>query len=805
MDLSTFTAKYPKFAAELNKKNKPSWLVKLTKSEQFSEQTLQADWAANTAQSNMDWTTSMGNLQLAETTIPDVEQTSGNTWATLATKTFPNQMLQFIHWQSFKTGQTGDRFLNIISAFLKGNDNGGSTLATVTLSLYAADKTTVLSSGVLLRISNATGTWYDFDFRNQNITLSPNSVYWIQFYGLADFTSGVSASVNLYYQNADVYADGQLDFNTTSNIGDAAFKVTLASLTGNFYQASGYLTTQNFDVGSTPTVDGEWQITNIVPDNGTITYQAWASDSGLFTGEETNLGAIVDGTPIIVLKRYYRVKASFTANTSQDRTPVLQGVIASFTQWLKISNRHSLGYEAVLSKVSGLSSAIDDFNLSTISQVTLTTGFTKSVSNWLATSYPKNKNVEVLLGFDVPGFTEYDYIPYFTGQVDDWNISTGDEVTIILKDAQKEWTAKVPKTWNSTYNDVPYVNMHHCDVILDVLTNKVGVRQSKIDIDSINSVKASIPNWKVNRIITGNPEESKQILEDLRQLMGCYFIPQGNGKIKLKKYDPAETPIAELTADNTFKFEFRGNAKSLYNKIVHYFGWDGSGTDAKNFKQVIWALDSASIANWDEESQKEIKDKWTKQRLVVGTNGNDFMLIQSHTATAATRPIDGASWPPLLVVGTDGNDYRLISSHTAAAGNEPVTGASWATYWVSNGTTGSGVAWEAGKLYLLQSDYWEDNQTTGLGETWVDGTYYELQPETLDIALRTRYAKPCSIIYQVNVDLSLIYLECGDLVTASHPRAPSSDFTGISAAKYQIIQRNLDPAKDAVILTLLEV
>jgi hypothetical protein len=751
MDLSTFTAKYPKFAAALKKKNKPSWLVKLTKSEQFSEQTRQADWAANTAQSNMDWTTSMGDLQLAETTIPDVEQTSGNTWATLAQMDHSGvPMVQTIHWQSFKTGHPVDRFLDVVSAFLSGNDSGGSGsfVARVTVAVYAADKTTVLTSGLLSYINSVSGAWYDFDFRAQNIILSPDTVYWVRFYGEAVSISSISAAhVSLYYQNSNVYADGQLDSDTTSNIGDAAFKVTVASMTGSYYQASGYLTTQNFDVGSTPTVDGEWQITNIVPDDGTITYQAWASDTGLFTGEETNLGTIVDGTPITVLKRYYRVKASFTANTSQDRTPVLQGVIASFTQWLKISNRHSLGYEAVLSKVSGLSSAIDAFSLSTISQVTLTTGFVKSISNWLATSYPKNKNVEVLLGFDVPGFTEYDYIPYFIGQVDDWNISAGDEVTIILKDAQKEWTAKVPATWNSSYNDVPYVDMHHCEVILDVLTNKVGVRQSKIDIDSINSVKASIPNWKVNRTITGNPEESKQILEDLRQLMNCYFIPQGNGKIKLKKYDPDEAPVAELTADNTFNFEFRGNAKSLYNQIAHYFGWDGSGTDATNFKQLFISLDSSSVTNWGETSQKEIQDKWTQK---------------------------------FLVVGSDGHDYLLIKTHTAASTNEPITGADWATYWADNGTT-------------------------GLGATWADSTYYELQPETLGLALRTRYAKPCSIIYQVNVDLSLIYLECGDLVTASHPRAPSSDFTGISAAKYQITQRNLDPAKDAVILTLLEV
>ena len=50
----------------------------------------------------------------------------------------------------------------------------------------------------------------------------------------------------------------------------------------------------------------------------------------------------------------------------------------------------------------------------------------------------------------------------------------------------------------------------------------------------------------------------------------------------------------------------------------------------------------------------------------------------------------------------DGNYYRCILSHTASAANRPVTGASWATYWVSGSPTYSGNVryWTSGIPYF---------------------------------------------------------------------------------------------------------
>lgn len=54
---------------------------------------------------------------------------------------------------------------------------------------------------------------------------------------------------------------------------------------------------------------------------------------------------------------------------------------------------------------------------------------------------------------------------------------------------------------------------------------------------------------------------------------------------------------------------------------------------------------------------------------------------------------------PSLVVGTDGNDYACILSHTSNNRNKPITGALTATYWLATGITGKGGIWQNGIGY----------------------------------------------------------------------------------------------------------
>ncbi len=64
-----------------------------------------------------------------------------------------------------------------------------------------------------------------------------------------------------------------------------------------------------------------------------------------------------------------------------------------------------------------------------------------------------------------------------------------------------------------------------------------------------------------------------------------------------------------------------------------------------------------------------------------------------------------------LVVGSDGNDYYCILSHTSEEDNDkPITGTNWSTYWAATGSSGTGVAWQDAKAYT-HARMWKNGST----------------------------------------------------------------------------------------------
>ncbi len=687
-----------KFAAENAKaENSPSFMVRLEDSVIFNEQTASSDWAANTGESNVDYATIIGDVTLASLPIPN--NYASNAWSTLHSKSSLGVILSDSQdWQSFKRIQTPgmNRTITTVKGYFRRTSGGGSVTVNLTCQVWTPGKGASLGSVTISGYAlNQTGEWLTFDFTSQNIQLSDNTEYWLRW--TASFAIGFG-NIEQAYQSTDVYANGQFDRTGTSpgaNLGDLAFEATYSGIVDNaYYLAQGYIRTRAMDIGQTPTDPGEWSFSDVVPAYTSLVYEAWASDSGAFTGEETSLGVIQDGYVISVLKRYYMVKASF-GNTNDAYTPVLQSIKAAFPLYKTFSDRPGLGHEPAVMGVTSLSATIDAFQPSTISQITLRLGLTQAVSNWLATRHPKNKLVKILAGFEASDFTEADYIDYFQGLVESWTIDGNDVVALQVRDFKKEWSASVPDKWQSTSDDAVWTAQHPIDVMLDILRNRVNVRDSKIDVASFDAVKAALPGWKVSQTISGNPEDAATLIEELRVLASCFFIPQADGRIRIKRWDGNEAASDALTDDNTFGLSYDGNGGSLINRTSIYFNWDGTGDDAKNFSQLDIGVDGASQADWAEIKTKEIKDKWTR-------------------------------------------------------------------------TT------ESGQIAALR-----------------------------DVILG-RYANPRPMV-SLQTDRSKIYLELGDVVTLTTKRAPSTDLSGVSEMRFQIINRNLDFMKDVISFKLLAV
>jgi hypothetical protein len=685
-----------KFQTENNKaKSKPVVLVKLGDSVLENIQSSQGDWQNNTAESQVDYATQPGDVILEADTVPSITQVTDNNAAGLNNN---------IAWQSFKQVTSAKKTVNTVQMKVVTATITGATF-TFTCGIYDAKLGTLITNTYDDQVvGSSSGTVLNFDFSADQKELAPNVTYWV---ALSVSVSGSGNLASIRYQDTKPYANGQLDITgaaTLTDIGDAYFTI---SFTGDYYLTSGSITTQIIDLGETPAVDGEWQMLDQTPsDYGTtaITYTARGSTDN-FVASDVNIGTVADGDTISSgdWYRYYKITASLTT-TDESETPVLESMGVSFVSYINFQNQITeLGYEQSLKKISSLTTEIDDFALTQIGQLSLTIGQTEQVSNYFYTVTAKNKPVKVKLGFNETGWIESDYIDFYTGVIDDYRM-TGRDFIVNIKDATTNWSFDVPreistagKQSSPTYqSDIVASADHHADVILDILQNYLSVRDSTIDQGSFEAVKTALPSYEVTRTIAGaDAESADSLINELRILLGAYFVPQANGQIKIKLYDTTESAIGEVTIN-----------------------------------------DNIGRPTWDAKNDTIINKTFVEYDYNTGTEVFDAQYIG-------------------------------IDSTSQSATDEVFT-------------------WEF-------VDYWTEGDTQG-----------DSQQDDLQERILKRYAVAPP---EIEMDLARKKLdwEVGDMITMSTDQAPSSDLSGISAEKYQIIRKNFDPLGSKISFTFLKV
>ena len=681
----TFPAK---FEAELQKQpNSPAFIVKMTSTGTIShEETLQADWNASPDKSSdIDLTTSAGDILLPAYVL---SQVTSNGEVTI--HGFYGERI----CQKFKTGNTASGPSVAKFTFKARYPLGAGTLP-VSFSIFAHNAGTNHPN-----FSAMIGNW------QTNVTLpataqvftvvaptaivlSANTYYWVT--ASPDYYTDVEMAFS--WQTTNPYADGfaVVNYDDYTSFSDYASNDFYFKLEG--YYSNKYLVTANMDLGSTPADPGEWRFSTLLPSATAVVFIAWSSATGAFAGEETALGTVTDVQAISDLKRYYRVKATLT--TTGQYTPSVRSIMAYFPIYLSVADHPRFGYEPSVSDVSTLQTTIDMFRASTIGQVSVKLALTKQISNYLKSEYPKNKEVRVLMGFIADGFAEADFVNYYRGMVSDWSLSNKDEVTLKLRDFHGSWQdVMVPAKWQTVSDDVTFTAQHHTDTIISLAKGYIGTADRYLDQDSINTVKIATDGWTITRTLTGKTFDAKALMEELRILLGAFFIPNADGKVKLKRWDASEAAILDLTETEIQDLTYQSNADNLINKTYIYFNHDGTtGTDQKNFAALDINTDSTSQSNWGETKTKEVKDYWTK------------------TAQAS-------------------------------------------------------------------------------------------QLADLSNKIIARF-KNIPDILQFSLDLRFMALEVGDMVSITHRRVPSTDLTGISGVKYQVVNKDLDFKKDRVKLKVL--
>jgi hypothetical protein len=329
----------------------------------------------------------------------------------------------------------------------------------------------------------------------------------------------------------------------------------------------------------------------------------------------TELGLVSDGGSITTRKRYYAFTAFISPSSTGAWTSSLRSVQTYFPTWRVFSTTPEKGYEPALTSVSSLQTSIDTFKPFTIGQVSLGLALNKNVSSWLKTAYPRNKEVRVYAG--LTDLAEADYISYYRGNVEDWSFGQKREVSISLRDFSKTWKdVPVPSTWTvaggpGVGDDLTYAAKHPVDVMLDIIQGYIGAPTKAIDGNSFGTVKMELPGWIVTNTLTGKIFDAKDLLEELRFLTGTYFIPQYDGRIKLKRWDKTETSVLSLTDDDMIDVAYKGNSISLMNLLNWYFNIKTDGTAKSGGISLHQEQDGASQFHWGEKKSFEFKDYWT--------------------------------------------------------------------------------------------------------------------------------------------------------------------------------------------------
>ena len=598
-------------------KKQPDILALIEDKTLSAEKTTQTDWSNNTAENQVDYASAIVD---SGDVIIDIIGTAygvgGDAWR-------PSE--GYANAQGFQI-QTENGYLDFVDLYLM-TDSGAGVYKVNIMNDSSGSPGSVIATVVTENIDDAFTGWVRFDFSSQNILLLHST----QYYAIAESTA--SSGTNDVHWRADMtsagYAYGSFWEDTGSWFeypnADAFFR----AVTRN-YLSTGSLTTDNIDIGEVPTETGEWAIIDVTPDDTSLTYTAEYSTTGAWGGEEVSIGGIIDGQVMTDLKRYWRVTATFAASTTREDTPILQSIKADYTTYRKFNQIKDLGYEALVMEMSSLTSKVDFFEAASIGKISVKISMTSGVSAWIYADTLFNKIVRVKLGYVHPGLTELDYIDYFTGAVDDWDVGDG-VLNLQLKDLSKDWKLPVPSKWEDTGDDVIYTSQHPIDVILDIFQNKIIVRDSGVLFDSFGIVKAATSGYKVTRTITGKVEDAKKLVEQLRVLLFAFYLPRGDGKIGIKQFDKTEATVTSFNDDNTINIEWEANSESLINRTKLYYDWLGTGDNEEDFDELDEGDDTTSQTDFRSIVPFELKDKWTRAAEASQISGLETKIFDQFS------------------------------------------------------------------------------------------------------------------------------------------------------------------------------
>jgi len=376
------------------------------------------------------------------------------------------------------------------------------------------------------------------------------------------------------------------------------------------------------DLGIIPTVNGKITFSDFFPTTGNNVMEVSLEHADAPGGPFTSLGIVTNAQVLTDLKQFWR--PSVDIQTDSIQSPSIQKIRISFDDLLNLClcDNKLFDAEAIVMNIPALSVELDLLKAqSSISEMQIELNNADGRAKELIQKFRiYNRQATILIGFDEPGMTIDDFIPYNSGVVHKWKGDDKDssKVTIIFRDPlQILEDTKVPPDENEA-QPIPIVYVdgqvtHPVEIQRDLLENQINVPSQFLDLGSLATAAShpTLAGWKFLRTINDS-EKGRDLLEQLSKLSASYIVPSEDGLLRAFVYDPSGEPIAELGrkdfVQGSLQFEF--DDENLKNAAACYYGWDGTDEKAANFVEAIVSFDADSENAFNKTALERILPLW---------------------------------------------------------------------------------------------------------------------------------------------------------------------------------------------------
>lgn len=174
-----------------------------------------------------------------------------------------------------------------------------------------------------------------------------------------------------------------------------------------------------------------------------------------------------------------------------------------------------------------------------------------------------------------------------------------------------------PTKWTAIWLDngtvwatISYSNEHLCDIAKDLLENHINLPTQRVDLASIDAVKAASPLMMGARAIS-KPVGAIEMLSELAWLLSAQWIVRNNKLALILEPPTTSNPVGSFTdADIEKGLNYRRGWADLKNACLILSGYSGDGDGNEQYFDSYLSADQASILSTEMTGIEVFKDRW---------------------------------------------------------------------------------------------------------------------------------------------------------------------------------------------------